>query len=142
MVSSTFCGQLAESIAYSDRTKSFIWLFFSARGFAQKKYDPSSEGTFPSRITFTRFFKALKKFSPVRLLNLAVPCGRKTPRLNTIDISGVRNRASFPLRKFQLECSVIVDRVVCNLVVAYCSSDSGLNITVVYFSANRTQSPI
>ena len=42
----------------------------------------------------------------------------------TIDICGVRNRASFPLRMFQLEGRVVVDREIGNLVVAYCQSDS------------------
>ena len=42
----------------------------------------------------------------------------------TIDICGVRNRTSFPLRMFQLEGSVVVGREICNLVIAYCHFDS------------------
>ena len=71
MVSGTFCGQPAKSIAYSDRTKFSIG-FFSAISFAPKKYGRSSKGTFPSRITFTSFVKALRKFSRVCPFNLAV----------------------------------------------------------------------
>ena len=46
--------------------------FFSAISFAPKKYGRSSEGTFPSRITFTKFVKCLRKFSPVCPFDLAV----------------------------------------------------------------------
>ena len=78
--------------------------FFSAISFAPKKYGRSSKGTFPLRITFTGFVKALRNFSQVFPFDLAVksfkiwgelpsnpaleplgkdikPCGRKTPRL-------------------------------------------------------------
>ena len=71
MVSGTFCGQSTESFAYSDRTNTSSG-FFSAISFAPKKYGRSSKGTFPSRITFTRFDKALRKFSPVCPFDLAV----------------------------------------------------------------------
>ena len=46
--------------------------FFREFSFAPKKYGRSSKDTFPSRITFTKFFKALRKFSPVCPFNLAV----------------------------------------------------------------------
>ena len=46
--------------------------FFSAIRFAAKKYGRSSKGTFPSRITFTRFLKVLRKVSPVCLFDLVV----------------------------------------------------------------------
>ena len=46
--------------------------FFSESSFAPKKYGRSSKGTFPSRITFTRLLKALRKFNPVCAINLAV----------------------------------------------------------------------
>ena len=71
MISGIFCGQPAESIAYRNRTKSSIGPF-SAISFAPKKYGRSSKGTSQSRITFTRFVKALRKFSPVCPFNLAV----------------------------------------------------------------------
>ena len=129
--------------------------FFSAIIFAPKKYDRSTKGSFPSTITFTSFVKALRKFNPVCPFDLAVksfkiwgempsnpalePLGEHMRALwtkifrglETIHICGVRNRASFPLRMFQLKGSVVVDREVCNLVVAYCHFDSGLNFTFV-----------
>ena len=46
--------------------------FFNAISFAPKKYGRSSKGTFPSRITFTRFVRALKKFCLVCPFDLAV----------------------------------------------------------------------
>ena len=46
--------------------------FFSAISFAPKKYGRKSKGTFPSRITFTRFVKALRKFIPVCPFDMAV----------------------------------------------------------------------
>ena len=131
------------------------WGFFSANSFAPKKCGRSSKGTFPSRITFTRFVKALRKNSPVCPFALAVnfskiwgkmnpkpavePIGKNVTALWTkyFEVAkqsisvGVRNRASFPLRMFHLEGRVIVDCEICNLVVAFCHSDSGLNITFV-----------
>ena len=46
--------------------------FSSAISFAPKKYGRSSKGTFPSKITFTRFVRALRKFNSVRPFDLAV----------------------------------------------------------------------
>ena len=50
------------SNTYSDKTKSSIGLF-SSISFAPKKNGRSSKGTFPSRITLTRFVKAQRKFT-------------------------------------------------------------------------------
>ena len=71
MVSGTFCGQSAESIAYSDRTKSSIGLFL-AQLVSHQKNGQSSKGTFPSRDTFRKLVKALRKFSPVCPFDSAV----------------------------------------------------------------------
>ena len=63
--------------------------FFSAFNFAPKKYGRSKEGTFPSRITFTRFDKALRKFSPVCLFDLADKLfkkWRKIPSKTTLEL--------------------------------------------------------
>ena len=46
--------------------------FFRAIRFAPKKYGRSSKDTFPSRITFTRFVRALRKIIPICPFNLAI----------------------------------------------------------------------
>ena len=128
--------------------------FFSAISFAPKKYSRSSKGTFPSRITFTKFVKAL--WNSVRFArsiwqsNLSKfgakcyptlhksrwrrtwePWRQKVPRLRNNRYLWGPEQNKFPLRMFQLEGSVVGDCQICNLVVAYCHSDSSLNITFV-----------
>ena len=71
MVTGTFCRQPAESIAYGDRTKSSIG-FFLAQLVSHQRSTAEVRKVLFSRITFTRFVKALREFSPVCPYDLAV----------------------------------------------------------------------
>ena len=125
--------------------------FFSGVSFAPKRCGRSSKGTFPSTIKFTRLVKTLRKFNPVCPFDLAVKSFKirgEMPFNPALELLGKDIRALWT-KNSEVEkqsisvgsgteqvslcgCfSLVVDREFCNLVVAYCHSDSGLNITFV-----------
>ena len=137
------------------RQDEYLHRFFSAMKFRTKEVRPQFGRYFSFENHLHNIFKALRKLRPVCPFNLAVkffricgempskpalePLAKDTRALWTknsevgkqsISVGSGSEQVSF-LRMFQLEGSVVVDRQICNLVVAYCHFDSCLNIAFV-----------
>ena len=114
----------------------------------QKRKDPLTRGAgtesiayMPVQLNSTQLNSSLAPISPPkvamvqlvkvnRVENIPVLSGRLVVDFDTSprERSGTEQIA---LRMLHLEGRVVVDRENCNLVVTYCHSDSGLNVTFV-----------